>query len=259
MKRTGRWACVLAGGLLAGSAVAAATGGMSGAQVAERNTEARGGLTAWRAVNTLTLSGQLDVGGKKPVQLPFTLTMKRPHKNRFELRFNDQTAYQVFDGTQGWKVRPVLGRSAPEPYSPAELRSATETADLDGLLIDYAAKGSRVDVVGTDTVEGHRVLQLKVTLKDHAERHVWLDASTFLETKVEGDPRKLDGRVHTVSVFYRDYRKEGGLMIPHVIETVVAGVKQTHKITIDKVTVNQAADDALFAKPQTGVARVASK
>lgn len=259
MKRINGWASVLVGCVLVGSALTAGAAGMSGAQVAERSVEARGGLQAWRNVNTLTMSGQIEVGGTKPVKLPFILTMKRPHKSRFELRFNGQTAYQVFDGTQGWKVRPFLGRTAPEPYSPTELRSATETADLDGPLVDYAAKGNRIDLVGNDSVEGHHALQLKVTLKDHTERHVWVDASTFLETKVDGDPRMLDGRPHNVSVFYRDYRKEGGLMIPHVIETVVAGVKQAHRITIEHVTVNQAVDDALFSKPSAIPTKVAAK
>ncbi|WP_233867546.1 outer membrane lipoprotein-sorting protein [Paraburkholderia adhaesiva] len=259
MKRVTGWGSLFVAGLLAGSALTAAAAGMSGAQVADRNAEARGGLQTWRSVNTLTMTGQIDVGGTKPVQLPFTLTMKRPHKSRFELRFNGQTSYQVFDGAQGWKVRPFLGRTEPEPYSPAELHSAASTADLDGPLIDYAAKGNRIDLVGTDSIDGHRALQLKVTLKDHTERHVWVDASTFLETKVEGDPRKLDGKMHTVSVFYRDYRKEGGVMMPHVIETVVAGVKQVHRITIDKVTVNQPVDDSLFAKPLPAATRVAAK
>src|ERR1700761_2549636 len=75
----------------------AAGGGMTAAQVVERNAAARGGLQAWRAVNTMTLSGQIDVGGTKPVKVPFVMTMKRPHKSRFELNFDNQIAFQVYD------------------------------------------------------------------------------------------------------------------------------------------------------------------
>src|SRR5262249_34985476 len=125
-------------------AMAAGGGGMSASQVVERNVAARGGLQAWRAVTTMTMSGQIDVGGTKPVKLPFVMTMKRPHKSRFELNFDNQIAYQVYDGAQGWKVRPFLGRNVAEPYTAAEAKSAAETADLDGPLIDYAAKGSQI-------------------------------------------------------------------------------------------------------------------
>lgn len=246
-------AAVLSAALIPFAATAA---NLSAAQIVERNVAARGGLQAWHAVNTMTMTGQIDVGGTKPVKLPFTMTMKRPHKNRFELRFDNQTAYQVYDGAQGWKVRPFLGRDGAEPYTPAEAKSAAETADLDGPLIDYAGKGNQVEVQGMDTVEGHHAYKLKLTMKDRTQRHVWVDATTFLELKMEGDPRKLDGRMHNVAVYYRDYHAENGLVVPHTLETVVAGVKQTHQMTIQHVTVNQAVDDSLFAKPQLAMAKV---
>jgi hypothetical protein len=236
---------------IAASQVAmAAGGGMSASQVVERNVAARGGLQAWRTVTTMTMSGQIDVGGTKPVKLPFVMTMKRPHKSRFELNFDNQIAYQVYDGAQGWKVRPFLGRNVAEPYTAAEAKSAAETADLDGPLIDYAAKGSQIAMQGMETIEGHRAYKILLTTKDQRQRHVWIDVSSFLELKVEGDPRRLDGRLHNVAVYYRDYRREGALTVPHVLETQVTGVKQKHQMTIQRVAVNQPADDTLFAKPQ---------
>ncbi|WP_321858468.1 outer membrane lipoprotein-sorting protein [Burkholderia cenocepacia] len=244
----------------AGTAQAgAASGHASAAQIVERNVAARGGLQAWRTVSTLTMSGLMEAGGKKNTALPFVMTMKRPHKSRFEVRFNGQTAFQVYDGAQGWKVRPFLGRDEVEPYTPAEAKSAAQSAELDGPLVDYASKGSTVQLIGSETVEGHRAYVLKVTTKERAERRVWIDAATFLELKIDGDPRVLDGRMHGVSVFFRDFRKEGGIVVPHTLETAVAGVKGTHKLTIDHVAVNQPVDDASFGKPQPGAAAVTSR
>ena len=240
----------------AGTAQAAAASHMSAAQIVERNVAARGGLQAWHAVNAMTMSGQIEAGGTKNTRLPFTMTMKRPHKSRFEIRFNEQTAFQIYDGTQGWKVRPFLGRDEVEPYTPAEIKSAAASAELDGPLIDYASKGSRVDAQGMDQVEGHRAYVLKLTTKDNTSRRIWIDASSFLELKIDGEPRKLDGRMHDVAIFYRDYRKENGLVIPHTLETVVSGVKPTHKLTIDHVAVNPPANDTLFAKPQLAMTKV---
>ncbi|KAE8755758.1 outer membrane lipoprotein-sorting protein [Paraburkholderia madseniana] len=255
-------ACVLAScpvayaASAAGTAQAAAASHLGAAQIVERNVAARGGLQAWHAVNTITMSGQIDAGGKKNTKLPFTMTMKRPNKSRFEVRFNEQTAFQVYDGARGWKVRPFLGRDEVEPYTPAEAKSAAASADLEGPLIDYASKGSRVDALGMESVEGHRAYVLKLTTKDNTSRRIWIDASSFLELKIDGEPRKLDGRMHDVAIFYRDYKKENGLVIPHTLETVVSGVKPTHKLTIDHVVVNPPADDTLFAKPQLAMAKV---
>ena len=232
---------------------------MSAAQIIDKNVAARGGLQAWRAVSTLTMSGQIDAGGKKDTMLPFVMTLKRPHKSRFELRFQEQTAVQVYDGAQGWKVRPFLGRDEVEPYTPAEAKSAATSMELDGPLVDYVNKGTKVELQGMEPVEGHSAYKLKLTMQDGAQRRLWVDAKSFLELKIDGDPRKLDGRPHNVAIYYRDYKSEKGLTVPHVVETVVEGVKQSRKMTIQHVAVNQPMDDALFAKPQLATAKAFSQ
>lgn len=223
---------------------------MSAMQIVEKNVAARGGLAAWAAVSSMTMSGELEAGGDKNAMLPFVMTLKRPHKSRLEIRFQDQAAVQVYDGAKGWKVRPYLNRNEVEPFTPAEAKSAAAASELDGPLIDYAKKGTKVDLVGAQAVEGKSAYKLKLTLKDGTQRHLWVDASSFLELKIEGEPRKMDGKLRNVAVYYRDYRTEKGLTTPRVLETAVDGVKQTHKINIQSVAFNQPADDALFAKPQ---------
>lgn len=223
---------------------------LTAAQIVNKNVVARGGLKAWRAVNTLTLSGQVEGGGKKNTDLPFVMKMERPRMSRLEIRFQDQTAVQVYDGEHGWKLRPFLGRNEVEPFTPAEAKAAETWAELDGPLIDYAKKGIKVALLGTESVEGHQAYKLKLTMKNGEERHVWVDTATFLERKIDGDPRKMDGKLRNVAVYYRDYKAENGLTMPHVLESVVEGSKQSHKLYIRQVTVNQQIEDKLFAKPQ---------
>jgi outer membrane lipoprotein-sorting protein len=222
---------------------------MSVADIVERNAAARGGLAAWRAVDTLTLAGMMDAGGKQNTELPFVMKMKRPHKTRLELTFADQLAVQVYDGESGWKLRPFLGRDEAEPFTPAEAKAAASWVDLDGLLIDHARKGTQVEVLGSEAVEGKSAFKLKLTLKTGEVRNLWVDARTFLELKVDGEPRKIDGKLRKVAIYYRDYKAEKGLMVPRMLETEVEGVAPNHKMTISKVTISQPIDDAQFAKP----------
>ena len=232
----------------------------SAEQIVAKNVEARGGLKAWRAGHALQMSGEMDAGGTNDVQLPFVLSLKRPHKSRLEITFAGKNATQVYDGSQGWKVRPYLNRDDVEPFTPAEARSAGTAAELDGPLVDYAKKGTRVELAGTEKVEGKETYKLRLRLKGGEQRFVWVDAKTFLEAKISGEPRKLDGRRHDVAVYYRDYRKVSGLKVPYVLETVVQGVKQkSHKMTMKTVTVNPPLGDALFAKPSVAVATASGK
>jgi outer membrane lipoprotein-sorting protein len=251
------WSSLFCAASVAASfAVAAAE--LSAAQIVEKNVAARGGLQSWRAVNTMTFVGEMDAGGKQNAKLPFVMSLKRPHKSRLEIRFQDQTSVQTYDGQQGWKFRPYLGRDEVEPLTPAEAASAAAADEFDGPLVDYARKGAKVEFQGMETVEGKSAYKLKLTRANALPRNVWLDAQSFLEVKIDGEPRKLDGRPHKVAIFYRDYKKVGALTLPHTLETVVDGVKQTHKISIKTVTVNSALDDALFAKPQPNALKAAS-
>jgi outer membrane lipoprotein-sorting protein len=229
----------------------AAPANMSAEQIIERNIAARGGLAAWHDAKTLVVAGEIDAGGKPNHALPYILKEKRPHMSRLEIVFKDQTSTQVFDGVQGWKVRPFLNRNEVEAYTPAETKAATAAEqDLDGPLMDRAAKGTQVVLAGTDVIEGHPAYKLLLTLKSGAKRNLWIDAKSFLELKMDGEPRKLDGKMHNVALYFRDYKTEHGLNVPHTQETTVEGYKQTYKITITRVGVNEAIDDALFQKPQ---------
>ncbi len=230
--------------------VADAPATLTAAQIVDKNVAARGGLQAWKAVHTLSMSGKLEAGGTQNTQLPFALEMKRPRKTRLELKFNGQTAVQVYDGVNGWKLRPFLNRHQVEPYTAEELKAASLQADLDGPLMDYNAKGTKVEVEGSQAVEGRQAYKLKLTLKKGQVQHIWVDAQTFLEVKVDGSPRRLDGKYHPVETYFRDFRSVNGLMVPYVLETAVEGAKRTEKIRIESVVVNPKLEDSHFAKPQ---------
>jgi hypothetical protein len=249
--------------------------------IVERNVVARGGLKAWRQVKAMSLSGRLEAGvprdplqvaeaalrsrseakaqarraqlhgadAPQQVQLPFVMELKRPRASRLEIQFQGRTAVQVFDGTRGWKVRPFLGRREVEPYTAEELQLASQQAELDGLLIDHAAKGTKVELEGNEKVEGRDAYRLKITSATGQVRHVLVDSESFLEVRVDGT-RRLDGKPHTVWTAFRDYKQVDGLMIPHTLETTVEGIVGTEKILVERVSLNAEVADARFSKPE---------
>jgi len=219
-------------------------------EIVDKNIAARGGASAWHNVQTLTYEGTIDAGGKPAHELPFVLKQKRPRKTRLELVFKEQTAVQVYDGAHGWKVRPFLNRNEVETYTPAEAKLAAKADELDGPLVDYQKKGTQVALEGTEQIDGHPAYKLRLTSRDGTKRHLWIDSSNFLEVKLDGEPRKLDGRMHAVELYFKDFRPEHGLNVPHLQETVVEGVKEPYKMTITKVSVNEGLDDTLFGKPR---------
>ena len=260
---------------------------MTAQQIVDRNTAARGGQQGWQRVRTMTLAGKLDAGTKRKdggqvaivsrqerakdkaemrkalaegkleagqqnniIQLPFQLDLQRPVKTRLEIPFQGQTAVQVYDGAAGWKLRPFLGRHEVEPFTPDELKIAADQQELDGPLINYAAKGTKVEVLGGELVEGRGAYKLKLTLKNGDVRHLWIDAQNFLDLKFEGAPRRVDGKWRPVVTTFRDYKPVDGLLIAHRMDTAVEGVPGSERIFIEKVALNPVLDGTRFAKPQ---------
>ena len=115
---------------------------------------------------------------------------------------------------------------------------------------DYASKGTKVELETIDKVDNRDAYRLKLTLKTGTVEHVWIDAQSFLDVKVEGTPRRMDGIMHSVWVYQRDFHNVDGVMIPFVLETAVEGYPDTHKMVIEKAAVNPKFDDALFSKPK---------
>ena len=254
-------------------------------QIVQKHLAARGGLQAWHDVQTMVWKGKMDVGygdsvarsaryvsnamarkGKGPrtppapvegkseaqkqVQVPFVLEMKRPAKSRIEIEFAGKMAVQVYDGTNGWLLRPYLNRDDWEPFTAEQAKSQQGKWELDGPLIDSAAKGTKVELVSVEPVEGHDAYKLRLTHKTGEVQHIWIDARSFLDVKLEGTPRRMDGKMRTVWVTQRDFRPVQGLMMPFMLETAVDGYADTHKMIIDKMTLNPQLDDALFVKPK---------
>jgi len=130
-----------------------------------------------------------------------------------------------------------------------ELKSESESPGIDGPLVDYAAKGTRVETAGVEKVDGHDAYKLKLTLKDGTVQHIWIDAKSFLDVKMEGMPRRMDGKMRTVWITQRDFRPVQGLMIPFEMETTVDGYQDKHKMIVEKAVVNPPLADNRFTKP----------
>lgn len=253
------------------------------AQIVAKHVAARGSVEAWKGVHALQLTGKLEAGRGSmdavatktaqagahfPVRegavsaslpsatptpqalLPFVMDFERPNRSRVEIVFDGKTAVQVYDGSKGWKLRPFLNRNDVEPFTAEEMKVEASRAEPEGVLVDYAAKGSTVALEGTDKVDGRDAYKLKVTQKGGHVTHVWIDATSFLDVRIDGTPHRMDGKMHDVHVAQRDFRLVNGVQIPFVLETTVDGYPDSHKLLVEKAVVNPKFGAETFAKPK---------
>ena len=257
MRRIPGWALAACLSTLASAGEPVTVADLTAAQIVEKNVVARGGLEAWRKIQTMVWVGHIETANAAGSRLPFVLEQKRPDKTRFEIMAGiSQKSLRVYDGTHGWKLRTSSsGKPELQPYTADELNFARDAPVIDGPLIDDVAKGVAVTLGVVGEVEGRKAYRLNVRLPSGVSHHVWIDAETFLDVKMERETRNASGQPVTVSVYYRNYRTFEGLQIPATIETGAATSNAMDKLVIDKIALNPPLEDRMFAKPGVPGAR----
>ena len=223
---------------------------LASAQTAEelvaKNIQARGGLEKIKAVNTIRMAGKIYVSGFYAM---IEVEKKRNNFLRQNFTVQGMTQVQAYDGSTGWQIQPFGGRKDPELMGEDDMRELMEESDIDGPLVDYQAKGNKIEYLGHDTVDGDDVYQLKVTLKNGDVIYYYLDPDTYLEIKREKQ-QFIRGSVRETEENLGSYKQVAGVYYPYSIEVGVKNDPSQHAvITVENIEVNIPIDDLQFKMP----------
>ena len=160
------------------------------------------------------------------------------------------TAVQAYDGKEGWKISPFQGRKDPEKMSADDVKPLMEDAEIDGPLVDWKAKESKLEYLGREDVDGTSAYKIKVVRKNGDVSFVYLDPDHFLEIRLLTQ-RIKHGAQEEVETDVGDYEKIGGVFVPFSIEAGRKGDPDKQKIVIEKAEANVPIEDAIFHFPTT--------
>jgi hypothetical protein len=214
-----------------------------------KNVEAKGGAQALAAVQSLRLQGKMVVNNGRR-ELGYVLIKKRPAAVREEATLQGMTRVDAYDGTQGWKIRPFGGRKDPEKVSVDEAKELIEDAEIDGPLVDWKAKGSTVEYLGIEDVDGTPAHKLRVVRKNGDVNYVYLDPDHFLEIRVITQRVQNGAQIETETDL-GDYEKINGVFFPFSLEGGPKGSTDKQKIIFEKAEANTPVDDTIFKFPTT--------
>src|SRR6202167_2989583 len=213
-----------------------------------KNIQARGGIEKMNAIKNFRLTGKFEGGGG------FTASVgqenERTNLIRYTFTLQGMTAVQAYDGTTGWQIQPFGGKKDPELMGEDDLRDLLLDADFDGPLVDYREKGSTVEYLGHDVVDGDDALRLKVTLKNGDIIYDYLDPDTFIEIRREIQ-QFIRGSVREREESLGSYKPVAGVMFPFAIATGSRNVPDAQTTEVQKIEVNVNIDPADFALPES--------
>jgi len=217
-------------------------------ELVAKNIEAKGGATALKSLQTLRSTGKLLVNVQGQIELGYLETKKRPDEVRTEASIQGMTQIQAYDGKDGWRISPFFGRKDPERMSADDVKAVVEDTEIDGPLGDWKAKGSTVEYLGTEDVDGTPAHKLKVVRKNGDVSFVYLDPDHFLEIRIVTQ-RVRHGAHEEIETDLGDYEKAGGVFVPTSIAVGSKGSADKQAVVVDKVEANVPVDDTIFHFP----------
>lgn len=211
------------------------------------NLKSKGGLEKIRATQTVRMTGSVAARDPMGEELRATMTIlaKRPNLMRRDTTVNGEQMVTAFDGKTFWMAR---GTMPPQELAGPQAAYAMQDAEFDSVFVDYKQKGSKINLVGKETLAGTPVYHLKVTKKSGPAQDFFLDAETGLEKRISVRVEPPNGEAITLVTDMSDYRDVDGRQIPFKTQQRQNNVV-TSTVTIDKVEFNVPADDSLFRMP----------
>jgi hypothetical protein len=162
-----------------------------------------------------------------------------------ETEFNGTKIVQCYTDKGGWIVNPMAGAANATPMPDDVYNAGKAQIRVGGPLYDYAAKGSKVELLGKDGT----AYKIKLTSKENIETIYLIDSTSYFVTTVMSKGKMQDQDV-AITTRLSDYRKSDlGYVTPYAIDVDFGGQFQL-TIAVKKVELNKTIDPAVFAMPK---------
>src|SRR3989442_14742959 len=205
-----------------------------------------GGMEKIEAVKSIRRTGKVIAGGG--FEIPIVEENKRPNLVRRDVAIQGLVGTSAYDGKMGWKIQPWQGKKDAETMGEGELKAIIEDSDFDGPLVNYKAKGNKVEYVGMDEVEGTDAYKLKVTVANGEVRYFFLDSDYYVPIMIQ-TKRVIRGAEIEFETILGDYKGVAGWYLPHSVETGPKRSQFKQKVTYEKIEANVPLDDKRFVMP----------
>lgn len=210
-------------------------------EIVDKHVAALGGLDKLNAVKSIVIEQALSVNG---MEIPGKTTIVPGKSMRSHMSAMGNDIIRVIDGDKGWMQQPAMmgGTGEPEDMPAEVLKQSLSQLYPFGSLVNYKDNGTKFELVGKEKVGKAEAFHLKVTSKDGQPSDQWIDATTFLVSKVKAVANGQEAEIE-----FSDYKDVEGIKISHTME-MDSQMGRLAFIT-SKVTVNAPVDEAIFKKP----------
>jgi len=216
-------------------------------EIVNKYIAAIGGKDKLNSIKTVYLESSIEVMGNEASSNTYIVNGKA---YKSETDFGGQKIIQCITEKGGWMINPMMGQTTAEELPKEQLKGSQAQFQVGGALVDYAAKGTTVELLGKEDVNGVSAYKLKLTTKDSAIVTYYIDPTTYYALKAV-TIINANGQQAETSIVFSNYQKtDFGYVISMVQQlNLPQGISLT--ITNKKVEINKEIDPKIFEMPKS--------
>ena len=206
-----------------------------------KHLEAIGGKEKLKGINAVRLENTMQIMGS---DAPSTTIIVNGKGFRNESEVNGQKMIQVITDKSGWMINPMMGGTDPQPVPADQLKGAQDQIYVVPFL-DYAARGSKAELLGQEKLGTVNAYKIKLTSKDSAATTYYFDPATYyiVQAVRSGD---MMGQQVDITTSYSNFKKtDYGWVVPQNME-INMGNQFSLTGKVNKVEVNPNVDTSIF-------------
>ena len=204
--------------------------------IINKHIAALGGKENLKKIQNVVMEGSLTVQG---AEISVTVTQVNNKLARQDISVAGMNGFDFLTDKEGWSYMPFQGMQKPEPKTADEVKESQSDLDVAGPLVDYAAKGHKVELLGKEDVEGTECYKIKVNLAGGKEQTFFIDPTSNLIVR-QKEKRKFNGQESEMTTDFSDYKDVEGVKMAYSI------TQQFGTILISSIKVNQVIADNLY-------------
>jgi hypothetical protein len=209
-------------------------------EIIAKHIEAIGGKEKLSQVKSVYTEISMEVMGN---QAPVTEYMLEGKGFKSETDFNGSKIITCFTDKGGWAVNPMAGATDPQAMPEELYKTGKSQIYVGGALLDYAAKGNTVELVGKEDNN----YKIKVT-NGTSESSYFIDPATYYLVKMVTKGEMMGQPVEVVTTFSDHKKTDFGIVLPYARTIDLGSLALSAKV--NKVEVNKEIDPKIFEQPK---------
>jgi len=222
-----------------------------------------GSKDACRAVAGLRMTAKLNQGG---MEIPIEIIRLKDGRQMTTISFQGKELKQgVYDGEVLWGTNMMTQKAEKSDAETTEMMKK-EKKDFPDPFLDYADKGYKVELIGTEDFNGTETFKIKITkdpvvidgVEEEDVTYYFFETENYVPIAMQSEVKQGQGKGMISEITFSDYQEVDGLYMPFTMTQGVKG-QPGQPITMDVIELNPEVSDEMFKFPEEEAAEEAAE